>query len=99
LTSVDGGNVKHDQTDRTASTGSSAEKITVGGEKLTAKVKSLLHEGNVRRITVKNSEGHTIIEIPVTAGVAAVVVAPVLTAVAAIAALASDWEIEVHREG
>ena len=64
---------------------------------LAGKVKDLLHEGNVRRIVVKNNVGHTIIEIPVTVGVVAAVAAPVLTAVAAVAALASNWEIEVHR--
>ncbi|MDQ2756664.1 MAG: DUF4342 domain-containing protein [Actinomycetota bacterium] len=64
---------------------------------MAAKVKELMHEGNVRRITVKNREGRTIMEIPVTAGVVVAVVAPVLTAVGALAAMASDWEIEVHR--
>jgi hypothetical protein len=76
---------------------SSHENIKVGSEVLTAKVKELLHEGSVRRITVKNDQGHTIMEIPVTAGVVAAIVAPVLTAVAAIAALASKWQIEIHR--
>jgi hypothetical protein len=71
--------------------------MKVRGDVLAAKVKDLLHEGSVRRITVKNDEGHTVMEIPVTAGVVAAVVAPVLTAVAAIAALASKWEIEIHR--
>lgn len=79
-------------------TAASAEKMKVRGEALAAKVKGLLHEGNVRRIAVKNTEGHTVIEIPVTAGVVAAVLAPVLTGVAAIAALASDWEIEIQRE-
>lgn len=76
----------------------SAEDMKVRGEELAAKVKALLHEGNVRRIALKNSDGHTIIEIPVSAAVVAAVVAPVLTAVGAVAALASYWQIEVHRE-
>ena len=67
------------------------------GEVLAEKVKTLLHEGNVRRIVIRNDEGHTVIEIPVTAGVVAAVVAPVLVGVAAIAALASSWEIEIVR--
>ncbi|QNE48547.1 DUF4342 domain-containing protein [Glaciihabitans sp. INWT7] len=74
-----------------------AEKLRVKGEAMVAKVRELLHEGNVRRITVKDGAGHTVMEIPVNAGVVAAVVAPVLVAVAAIAALASDWEIEVYR--
>lgn len=73
------------------------ETAKVRGEALAAKVKALLHEGNVRRITIRNDEGHTVIEIPVTAGVVAAVVAPVLIGVAAIAALASNWEVEVDR--
>jgi Domain of unknown function (DUF4342) len=69
----------------------------VRGEVLAEKVKALLHEGNVRRIIIRNDEGHTVIEIPVTAGVVAAVAAPVLVGVAAIAALASSWEIEIDR--
>jgi hypothetical protein len=75
----------------------STESMKVRGEALAATVKDVLHEGNVRRITVKNDEGQPVIEIPVTAGVVAAVVAPVIVAVAALAALASNWEIEVHR--
>lgn len=77
--------------------GSSQENVKVRGDVLTAKVKDLLHEGSVRRITVKDDQGHTVMEIPVTAGLVAAVVAPVLTAVAAIAAVAGKWEIEIRR--
>ncbi|MFD8496756.1 DUF4342 domain-containing protein [Amycolatopsis sp. NPDC059657] len=68
------------------------------GQALVAKVKELIHEGNVRRIVVKNDEGHTVMEIPVTAGVVAAIAAPVVTAIGAIAALTKEWTIEVeHR--
>jgi hypothetical protein len=60
-------------------------------------VKELIHEGNVRRIVIKNDEGHTVMEIPVTAGVVAAIVAPVVAAIGAIAALANEWSIEVER--
>jgi uncharacterized protein YkwD len=73
------------------------ENVKVRGELLVSKVKELLHEGNVRRIIVKNDQGQTVMEIPVTAGLVVAIVAPVLTAVAAVAALASSWEIEVRR--
>lgn len=76
-----------------------AEKVRVQGEALLVKIKELLHEGNVQRIVVKDSSGHTVMEIPVNAGVVAAIVAPVLLAVAALAALASDWNIEVYRSG
>lgn len=75
-----------------------SETAKIRGEAMTEKVKDLLHQGSIRRITVKNSGGHSVIDFPVTAGVVAAVAAPVLTAVAAIAALANDWEIEVHHE-
>ncbi|TNC29659.1 DUF4342 domain-containing protein [Amycolatopsis alkalitolerans] len=67
------------------------------GEEFVAKVKELIHEGNVRRIVVKNEQGQTVIEIPVTAGVVAAIAAPVVTAVGAIAAFANEWKIEVER--
>lgn len=70
----------------------------VRGEALVARVKELIHEGNVRRVVVKNADGHTVIEIPVSAGVIAAVAAPIVTAVGAIAALANDWKIEVYRK-
>lgn len=56
-----------------------------------------MHEGNVRRITIRNDEGHTVMEIPVTAGVVAAVAAPMLVGVAAIAALSNSWEIQIDR--
>ncbi|WP_112273835.1 DUF4342 domain-containing protein [Lentzea terrae] len=67
------------------------------GEALVEKVKELIHEGNVRRLILKNDKGHTVMEIPVTAGVVAAIAAPVVTAIGAVAALASDWTIEVDR--
>jgi hypothetical protein len=73
------------------------EKMRIQGEAMVAKVKELLHEGNVQRIIVKDGNSHTVMEIPVNLGVVAAIVAPVLVAVAAVAALASDWNIEVYR--
>lgn len=76
---------------------STTETTRVRGEALADRVKALVHEGNVRRITIRNDEGHTVIEIPVTAGVVAAVAAPMLVGVAAIAALANSWEIKIDR--
>jgi hypothetical protein len=73
--------------------------VRLKGQAFVDKVKELIHQGNVRRIVIKNDADHTVMEIPVTAGVVAAVVAPVVTAVGAIAALANEWSIEVeHRE-
>ena len=76
-----------------------AEKseFKVKGEDLLKKIKELIHEGNIRRIIIKNSEGKTLIEIPVTLGLVGAVLLPVFTAVGAIAALAADYTIEVER--
>jgi hypothetical protein len=73
------------------------EEIKVKGEALLEKVKELVREGNVRRIIIKNSEGQSVIEIPMTLGVVGAVLAPMLAAVGAVAALAADWSIEVER--
>jgi hypothetical protein len=75
------------------------EEIKVKGEALMGKVKELVREGNVRRIIIKNSDGQSVIEIPLTLGVVGAVLAPMLAAVGAVAALAADWSIEVERRG
>lgn len=74
------------------------EFMKVNGEELIKKVKDLIKEGNVRRITIKEKTGKTIIDIPLTVGVVGAVLAPVLAAVGAIAALISECTIAVERE-
>lgn len=76
----------------------STERIEVTGGHLVEKVKELIHEGNVRRIIIKDSDGHTVLELPVTVGVVGVLLAPTMAAVGAVAALAADYSIEVERE-
>jgi hypothetical protein len=78
--------------------GSKTEEFRVTGDMLIAKVKELLHEGNVRRIVLKNDEGHTIAKFPMTVGVVGVVLLPVWAALGAIAALAADLTIVVERK-
>lgn len=72
------------------------EELQVMGEQLVSKVKELIHEGNVRRIIIKQ-EGHTIMEFPLTVGVVGVIVAPALAAIGAIGALIAQCSIEVIR--
>ena len=74
------------------------EKFDVKGHHLKEKVKELVHEGNVRRITIKNSEGKTVVELPVTIGVLGVLAAPSMAAIGALAAVAADYSIEVERD-
>ena len=77
---------------------SKTEEFRVTGDMLIAKVKELLHEGNVRRIVLKNDEGQTIAEFPMTVGVVGVLLLPVWAALGAIAALAADLTIVVERK-
>lgn len=77
---------------------SRAESFKLHGEEVKEKVKELIAEGNVRRIIIKNKEGKTIIELPVTIGVIGAVVAPVLAAVGAIAAILTECTITVERD-
>ena len=73
------------------------EEIQTTGEELIAKVKELVREGNIRRIIIKNEEGKTLIEIPLTLGVVGAVLLPVLAAVGAVAALVADCTIVVEK--
>jgi hypothetical protein len=74
------------------------EEIKVTGGKLKSKLKELIREGNVRRIVIKNAKGRTLLDFPLTAGVAGAVLLPFWVAVGSIAALASDYTIELERD-
>ena len=76
---------------------STYEDLRVEGEELLAKVKELVHQGNVRRIIIKNNEGRVLMEIPLTLGVAGAVLLPTLAAVGAIAALVTELSITIER--
>jgi hypothetical protein len=73
------------------------EEQRVTGEGLVARVKELVHQGNIRRIIVKNDDDHTILEIPLTVGVVGAVMLPTLVALGAIAALASHYKLVVEK--
>jgi hypothetical protein len=74
------------------------EEFRVTGDMLITKVKELLHEGNVRRIVLRDVEGRTIAEFPLTVGVFGAFLLPVWAALGAIAALAADLTILVERK-
>ena len=76
---------------------SRTERYRVTGDKLVGKVKELVREGNVRRITIRNDDGEALIEIPLTIGVVGAVLLPVWAALGAIAALVANCSIEVER--
>ena len=77
------------------------EVASVSGDEVVAKVKEIVAEGNVRRVTLKTEGGKTLIEVPLTvgAGVAAgvVLLAPVLAAIGALAAIVTDLELVIER--
>jgi hypothetical protein len=73
------------------------EEFKVDGDKLISEIKKILHQGNVRRIIVKNDKGETLIEVPLTIGVVGAILLPVWAALGAIAALAANFTIVVER--
>ena len=81
---------------------SSEEKIhteehKVSGERLLSRVKELVHQGNIRRITIKNEQGHTLMEVPLTVGVVGAVLLPIWVAIGALAALAANYTLVVEK--
>src|SRR3954453_16588468 len=73
------------------------ETLTATGSEIVETVKQLIHEGNVRRVTVKQN-GETIAEFPLTVGLIGAAIAPAFAAMGAIAALVADCTIEIERE-
>lgn len=77
------------------------EEFRIQGDELVAKVKALIHEGNIRRIILKNEAGHTLIEIPLTVGVVGGVLSaalfPVLAAVGAIGAVVAHLTLVIEK--
>lgn len=73
------------------------EEFSLSAEDLVGRVKELIHEGNVRRVVIKNEEGKTLLEIPMTIGLIGALLAPYLAALGAIAALAARCTIAVER--
>ena len=73
------------------------ETFKINGEDLVAKIKELLREGNINKITIKDKDGKTIAVFPVTVGVVGLLFAPALAAIGAIAALVTECSITVER--
>lgn len=73
------------------------EEFHVNGEELLARIKQILHEGNIRRIIIKDKDGKTVIEIPMTLGVVGMLLAPTLAAIGAVAALVTEATVVVEK--
>ncbi|MBL0183236.1 MAG: DUF4342 domain-containing protein [Chitinophagaceae bacterium] len=74
------------------------ETFAVKGEEILQKVKELIEEGNVRKISIHDKTGKEIMSFPLTIGVVGVLLAPVLAAVGALAALIGECDISVERD-
>jgi hypothetical protein len=73
-------------------------EFRINGKELLAKIEELIKEGNARRIIIKDEKGKTYLEIPVTLGVMGAFFAPVFAAVGALAALVSNFTLEVVKK-
>jgi len=74
------------------------EEFKVEGEKILAKIKELIREGNIRKVIIKDKEGKTLMEIPMTFGVVGALIAPQLAAIGAIAALLTEATVIVEKQ-
>jgi hypothetical protein len=75
------------------------ERIKVAGDQVLSVVKTVIHEGNVRRLIIRNEKDQVLIELPMTVGVVGVLLAPVAAALGAVAALVTHCTIEIERAG
>lgn len=73
------------------------EEIKVSGQQLVATVKKLVHETNIRKITIKNEKGEILFDLPMTAASIGVILLPVLAALGAVAALVANCTIEIEK--
>lgn len=73
------------------------EEFKVNGDAVVSKIKEIIHEGNVRRITIKNDKGVILMEIPLTIGVVGAILLPVWAAIGAVAAMAANLTIVVEK--
>jgi hypothetical protein len=74
------------------------ESFKISGENLLKKVKEIIEEGNVRKITIHDKDGKEIMSFPLTIGVVGALLAPVLVAIGAVAAIVGDCTITVEKE-
>ena len=74
------------------------EEFKVKGDELLGRIKELIREGNVRRVTIKNTDGRTLLEIPLTIGVVGALIAPVAAAIGAVAALVTECTVTITRD-
>lgn len=67
-------------------------------DRVIARIEELVHEGNIRRILIKNAQGTTVVEFPLTFGLVGVALVPLWAAIGAIAAIAADFTIQIEKQ-
>jgi Domain of unknown function (DUF4342) len=77
---------------------SRSEEFQFSGDSLLAKIKEIVHEGNIRRIIIKNEDGRALLDIPLTVGVVGTLIAPQLAAIGAFASLVMKGSIVIEKE-
>lgn len=73
------------------------EEFKLSGENVVAKVKELIKAGNVRKVVIKNEEGKSVAEFPLTAGVVGIALLPILAAIGAVAALLTNATLVIEK--
>ena len=78
------------------------EEFKISGDALVSQIKALIQRGNIRRIIIKNEEGHPLIEIPLTVGVIGGTIGaalfPVVAAVGVIGAMVAHLTVVIERQ-
>jgi phage-related minor tail protein len=74
------------------------EELKVQSQELVDKVKELIHEGNVRRVIIKDDKGNTFMEVPLAIAAIGAIAAPVLAAIGAIATLVAHFTVVIERD-
>jgi len=73
------------------------EEFRVQGEQIVEKLKDLLRQGNIRRVSIKDMDGNTLMDIPMTLGVIGALLLPQLAALGAIVVLAAHYRIAIEK--
>lgn len=83
---------------KAAGTKSRIETFKAQGDEVLKKIKSVIKEGNVRKITIKDKKGNVLAVFPLSVGIVGAVFAPILAAIGAITALATECVIAIERK-
>ena len=73
------------------------EEFKVKGEEVLKKIKALVHQGNIRKIILKNEKGKTLVEFPLTVGVIGAALLPIWAAIGTVAALVVNLTIVIEK--